>query len=316
MAPLGVRLICVAFLALGSKLSYSQGYEIELIRGTGNAACEAYAQARNADPAKGIKKCRIGRPLSAASISRPILTPKYLNLTVPPSFDGPEEVQVKLAQENSALLHKQIVPFSLKHDARLVRYFNYKMAVRVGWRDEIGNWSRTQEQQAIARASLMQHVIERLAVYALPTVTIDVNNDGSAETLFFYLREIPSWTPAVNGVALGAPIVLTTDGRQVDGKTTLQVFRQPIAYDASVDLTAKQKDRELPAADFLTDSQYGFFQFDGKTYYDFAFGSDGLSALVPESDKGIERVFLSDRAGTREVCAVRCKLRTAPPKKQ
>src|SRR5262245_52484073 len=139
----------------------AQGYQISPIRGAGSAVCDAYVEARNADPGRGIAKCRIGRPLAGGKVSRPELTAVYLNLTVPPEFSGPAEVQEELAETHSKLLHDHLLPFSLRHDARLARYFNYKLAARAGWRDDIASWSGTQEQRDIAKEALSQFVSER-----------------------------------------------------------------------------------------------------------------------------------------------------------
>ena len=272
-------------------LANAQGYDIHLVSGSQRSVCQAYVEARNSGTAPGIEKCLIGRPLPGTRISRPQLTAKYLNLTVPPAFEGPAEVQVALAAKHSKFLHEQLLSFSLKHDARLARYFNYRMAASAGWRDDMPAWDSTPDQRRIVRKALKQWATTKLAIYTLPTFQLDIDNDGLAENIFFYLRELPSWNPAVAGTAFGAPIILSADGSTVDSDATLRILRDPVGYEAGDGLAAKRFSRDIAAPDFLSDSHYGFFEFDGKTYFDFALGTDGLSASLPEAQEGIEGCF-------------------------
>jgi hypothetical protein len=188
---------------------------------------------------------------------------------------------VRLAEINSALLHQRLIPFTSEIDTTL------------------------------SGDALDDAIMDSLAVYTLPIVSIDIDNDGVKDSIFFYLREAPNWSPTINGVSYGAPIILGPKENLVDRERTLAILRRPIAHALQSRETPSSELAQLALADFLKASHFSFFLFKGKTYFDVAFKTEvvGNEYLAVDA-REIQRVFLSYRRGTRMICAARCAMQS------
>jgi hypothetical protein len=233
----------------------------------------------------------------------------YLNLTWVASSDPQRpELGEKSIQRNLEILETHIKPFVVEHDVRIARYFSYQYSQQFGWREDDREWTGTTEQIRIAKLSLEGRLEDVLVVHTLPIARVDIDNDGVPEPIFFFLREDASWTPRGVGVALGAPIILDDRMRDIDVERTLDIFRRPIPYDSQASWRhSPRMGRNLPVGDFLTDSEYGFFRYENRNYFDFRFRRNDFDLLPPlESERDVTRVYLSDGGATRAVCEVEC----------
>lgn len=287
----------------------AQNFESRLVRGTDVPVCDAYVAARNRVRETVVSACEIGRPLEGNGITRPAYPMKYLNLTwVSGSDSANAEMSEGAIQRNLKFFESQIKPFAIRNDARLARYYTYQYSEEFGWRSEDAEWKGTKEQKRIASLSLDSRIENSLVVHTLPIAYIDIDNDGIPDPVFFFLREPASWKPRSLGVPLGAPIILTSDLNGIDTPRTLSILRRPIPYDAtSTWREVPRMRRKMAAGDFLSDSEYGFFRYESRNYFDVDFRQDGLDATPPiENDFNISRVYLSEHGETHAICEIEC----------